>query len=378
MAKPAPTELLRKAVKTLSPDFDIEAFEIVLACVKAQEGSGSTVWLNLNAPPSSGKTLILDSFTTEALPQVGQPSIRKGILMLDSVTPRTFISGFSGLKDSGILERIEACALLIKDLSPLAGNNEARMIFSILRRVFDGSLSMTFGSGKTKEWEGRITIVCAGVNHLSTMDAELGARLLSIALRPIKFSAQLAEQNTSLKPVVVNVLQQMNAPKVTTGMYTLTRPYAESLAAMRAYIQRDWRDRGIHELPLEEQAHRLNKQFAALMAGLCELRQCQPRDTLETIQRVTVESAQPYRIAILSAMAKQPHTETTFSELLKTMRGASDWNVTDRTIRFVLEDLHVLRLLDVDEDRGFGQVLKLRQGKRWHRLNAVIQYLKTM
>lgn len=375
---PSPSELLCKEVKNLSPDFDTEAFEIAVACIKAQESNGSTVWLNLNAPPSSGKTLILDSFTAEALPQVGQPSIRKGILVLDSVTPRTFISGFSGLKDSGILERIESCSLLIKDLSPLAGNNEARMIFSILRRVFDGSLSMTFGSGKTKEWQGRITIICAGVNHLSTMDAELGARLLSITLRPIKFSAQLAEQNITLKPVVANVLQQMNVPKVTTGMYNLTRPFAESLAAMRAYVQRDWRDRGVHELPVEEQAHRLNKQLAALMAGLCELRQCQPRETLDTIQRVTVESVQPYRVVALSAMAKQPNKETTFPDLIKTIRTTSDWKVTDRTIRFVLDDLDVLQIIDKDENTNFGQVVKLRQGKRWYRLNAVVNYLKNM
>ncbi len=372
-----PINPLRRLVRRLSPDFDMEAFEVALAVVKAQEGDGQTAWLNIHAPPSSGKTLILDSFPAQPLPDAGQ-IINGGILIIDSLTPRTLASGLANMQTPGLLEKIKACSLLIKDLSPLASSGESRAVFSQLRRVFDGEFSQTYGSGKTVRWKGRITVLCASVNHLSTLDAELGARLLSISLKPIEFSPLLAERHADLRPTVERVLAHTPQPHVTREMYSIALPLARALAVARAVIVRDYRERAYHELPTEELPHRLTTEFAALCAGLCALRQCSPDETRETLTRVAVESIPPFRRAVLSVLARNlpglPQLD-----FIERVADQPRWVISERSVRYTIDDLVVLRLLD---DRrmlptGLGPpVAFVEPGTRWHEIACLTDWLK--
>lgn len=374
--KQSPSQMLIQAIEKLEPKFDTEAFEVAVACVKAQEGNGVPVWMNIHAPPSSGKTVILDSFPTRPLPDARDPIVQDGILVLDSLTSRTLISGLDTKNKPGLLERVEACSMLIKDLAPLASNNEARLIFSQLRRVFDGEFSLPFGSGKAFTWNGRITILCASVSHLSSLDAELGARLLSISLKSIPFSQKLAEKKLTLKPVVLATLALMPTPKVTTEMYKLAQPYAEAVSLMRTFIGRDSKDYDVHDLPVQERAHRLQNQIAALIGSLCSLRDCKPPDTISTIERVCVESIQPFRRAVFQQLCKHPNG-LTLSQIREGINHSLDWTISRDTIDRIMKDLYVIRLAQ-DSTKAItsgAPAMLVVHGSKWQTIHCLEQAL---
>jgi hypothetical protein len=371
----APSEILRKTLKQIAPAFDVEAYETVIACVKAQEGDGVPVWMNLNAPPSSGKTVILDSFPVRPLPNPDD-IVRGGILVLDSITPRTLISGLATANKPGLLERIESCALLIKDLAPMASNGEARLVFSQLRRVFDGELSMPFGSGKSFTWNGRMTVICASVSDLSSMDAELGARLLSISLRPIPFYRELAEQKGELRRTVTKVLRAMPKPHVVEKMYEMAIPLSQAVARLRTYVERNWKEYDVHNVPVSEQSHRLANQLAALSSGLVALRNSTIEDTIPTLKRVCVESIPTYRRHALRAI--QQRGALTLEQLRRAMSESMEWNISRATVQRVVSDLNVIRLVELDdfEEGLVGRpAMRIGKGEDWDMIECLIESL---
>ena len=122
---------------------------------------------------------------------------------LSDFTENTFLSGFYGHKEPGLLEKLGTTArngnlsvfarqcryFLAKDFTTVLSMRRDRrgMILSQLREIHDGSFRRDFGTGETKIWQGRVTIIAAVTPILDrhySMFSVLGERFFATALAP--------------------------------------------------------------------------------------------------------------------------------------------------------------------------------------------------
>jgi hypothetical protein len=161
----------------------------VLGAIQAHRlNIGDPAWLFVVAPPGSGKT------TMSIMGTCGLPEVT----MLGDFSENTFLSGFYGHKDPGILEKLGTTAkegntsvtrgdgvFLAKDFTTvLAMRREKRgAILGQLREIHDGEFKRDFGTGESKIWRGRVTIIAAVTPVLDQFYAVfsvLGERFLQV------------------------------------------------------------------------------------------------------------------------------------------------------------------------------------------------------
>jgi len=140
---------------------DLRAIRIAMGTIKAHYlGIGAPAWLFVVAPPGAGKT------TMTIMGACGLPEVQA----IGDVTENTFLSGFHGHKDPGLLEKLGPTTqggntytttgntiLLVKDSTTvLAMRRDKRsVILSQLREIHDGQFRRDFGTGVTRIWNGR-------------------------------------------------------------------------------------------------------------------------------------------------------------------------------------------------------------------------------
>ena len=167
---------------------DLQAIRIVLGTAKAHYlNIGDPAWLFVVAPPGTGKT------TTSIMSACGLPEV----VSLGDVSENTFLSGFYKHKEPGVLEKLgktteegntfitEGNALfLVKDFTTvLSMRREKRKgILSQLREIHDGEFKRSFGTGETKIWQGRVTIIAAVLRFNGHGSAE-PSNFLAISFR---------------------------------------------------------------------------------------------------------------------------------------------------------------------------------------------------
>jgi hypothetical protein len=272
---------------------DLQAVRIVLGAINAHYLKiGDPAWLFLVAPPGSGKST-MSLMGASDLPEVQT---------LSDVTENTFLSGFYGHKDPGLLEKLGTTAkngnisvsqgnavFLAKDFTTvLSMKHEKRgMILSQLREIHDGTFRRDFGTGETKIWQGRVTIVAAVTPVLDryfSVFSVLGERFLQIRWhRPdseeagewaieqqgeedqIKQEAREAIKNTFAKATPL-------APSLPSGMPPRIAALSEIVALGRTHIFRDgYGSREIEYVPEPEANTRISKGLAALIRGIAAL-----------------------------------------------------------------------------------------------------------
>ncbi len=115
--------------------------------------------------------------------------------------------------------------------------------------------------------------------------------------------------------------------------------------------------------------------LAALAAGLCALRQCQPKETVPTLERIAIESIPPFRRAVLGALAKCPNG-LSMTDVVKNARVTMDCKVSESSVRRAVSDLSILQLID-DETLTPNYFLPgavpawVRRDKRWPYLTCI-------
>ena len=168
---------------------DIQAIRIVLGAIEAHRlDIGDPAWLFVVAPPGSGKT------TMSIMGACGLPEV----ITMGDVTEKTFLSGFYAHQEPGILEKLGHTVqegqtftskgnaiLLAKDFTTvLSMRREKRSeILGQLREIHDGQFKRTFGTGVTKLWMGRVTIIAAVTPVLDrhhSIFSVLGERFLQV------------------------------------------------------------------------------------------------------------------------------------------------------------------------------------------------------
>lgn len=147
------------------PDF--QAIRIVIGAIQAHRlNLGDPAWLFVVAPPGSGKT------TTTIMGTCGLHDV----VNLGDFSENTFLSGFYGHQQPGMLEKLghtvqdgqtytsKGNAVFVgKDFTTvLSMRREKRSaILGQLREIHDGEFKRDFGTGVTKIWKGRVTVIAA-------------------------------------------------------------------------------------------------------------------------------------------------------------------------------------------------------------------------
>jgi hypothetical protein len=272
---------------------DLQAVRIVLGAIKAHYLKiGDPAWLFLVAPPASGKS------TMSLMGASGLAEVQT----LSDFTENTFLSGFYGHKDPGLLEKLGTTAkngnisvsngnavFLAKDFTTvLSMRREKRgTILSQLREIHDGTFRRDFGTGETKIWQGRVTIVAAVTPVLDryfSVFSVLGERFLQIRWhRPdseeagewaIEQQGQEDQMKTEAREAIKNTFTKATplAPSLPAGMAPRIAALSEIVALGRTHVFRDgYGSREIECVPEPEANTRISKGLAALIRGIAAL-----------------------------------------------------------------------------------------------------------
>lgn len=148
---------------------DLQAIRIALAAIQAHRlDIGDPAWLFVVAPPGCGKTTM----------SIMGASDLQDVIMIGDISENTFLSGFYGHAQPGMLEKLGVTArapdgktfttqgdavFLVKDFTTvLEMRREKRgAILSQLREIHDGMFKRDFGTGDCKIWHGRVTVIAA-------------------------------------------------------------------------------------------------------------------------------------------------------------------------------------------------------------------------
>jgi hypothetical protein len=271
---------------------DLQAIRIVLGTIKAHYlNIGDPAWLFVVAPPGSGKT------TSTIMGASGLPEV----ILLSEFTENTFLSGFHGHVQPGLLEKLGTPAqsgstietkgnaiFLAKDFTTvLSMRREKRaVILGQLREIHDGTFKRAFGTGVTKAWKGRVTIVAAVTpvldRHYSIFSV-LGERFLQIRWhRPdsaeagewaIRQQGQEAEIQRQVREAIERIFDGSveSAPALLAAMRSRIASLAEIIALSRTHVFRDSWNRDIEYVPESEANTRVSKGLAAIARGVAAL-----------------------------------------------------------------------------------------------------------
>jgi hypothetical protein len=355
IAAPVPTaspwQNLVESVRQLHYEPDIQALEAMYAAAAAHHLPGQPVWAFCVAPSSSGKTELL------------MPLEEAEAILISTVTPRTFISGWTEERtnlDGSLLSRIRNGIIVCKDFSQMLSmpHRQRGPVLADLRDIYDGHIAKEFGTGRRKEWRGRITFI-AGVTqeidrHYSIYQS-LGERFIQIRWkRPGGVEAALRaidEHAAEARVRVRHSVRELFAPIIEAG--TLSNPtlgdpdrlrianLAEFIVRARTHVSRDGKTREMDYVPDAEASPRLTQQLSQLARGAAMLhgRTEVIGEDMALIQRVAFDCLPPPRCLILN------HLNGCTSQVSnEAIVAATHLNKT--MVSRQLEELHGLRLVE--------------------------------
>lgn len=307
---------------------DLQAIRIVMGTVKAHYlNAGDPAWLFVVAPPGTGKT------TMSIMGAAGLPEV----ITLGDFTENTFLSGMFGATTPGMLEklgRVEQTGktytttgngiFLAKDFTTvLTMRREKRSaILAQFREMHDGEFKRDFGTGDTKIWRGRITVVAAVTPVLDrhySIFSTLGERFLQVRWhRPDSPEAgeRAMDQQGHEKQIrlelcesIKNIFDNTTAtvPTLPTGMRKRIAALAEIAAIGRTHVYRSgYGNREIDYVPESEANTRISKCMAAIALGIAALngRTEVDQQDLQDAMRVGLDSLTDIRRSVFGAIVE--------------------------------------------------------------------------
>jgi hypothetical protein len=328
LEKACPLAELERIIRSSFFEPDIQAIRIILGTIQAHRLSlGDPAWLFVVAPPGSGKT------TMSVMGASGLPDV----VMLGDFSESTFLSGFHGHKQPGMLEKLGHtvqegqthitngnAVLMAKDFTTvLSMRREKRAaILGQLREIHDGQFKRDFGTGVTKIWRGRVTIIAAVTPVLDkyySIFSVLGERFMQLRWhRPKSEEAgvwairqQGSEQRFqgAMRDVIGRVLGAATkvAPTLSEAMQHRISSLAEIIALGRTHVHRSsFGNRDIEYVPEAEANTRISKSLAAIAKGVASLRGHKEvaEGDLQDAFRVGLDSLSDYRRRLFLAVAR--------------------------------------------------------------------------
>jgi hypothetical protein len=342
---------------------DLEAARALCGAIAAHGLKGAPVWPMLVAPPGSMKTHLLDGF-------VGLPDIHH----IDRMTTQTLLGG--QLDDRGkvnreasLLHRIGPNGIIVyPDFSTVLSmkRDDKAAFLADMRRIYDGKLRKEFGiagaTGKSNEWQGRITFVVAVTpaidSHYGVFQT-LGERFVMIrwpraggieaAMRAMNQDTSEAKQalQKAIRDLFDNLIE--TEPCLSPLLQREIAALSELAVRGRTHVPRNGHTKEMLYIPEPESATRLAQQLAQLAKGLALVmgRTNVVVKDLAVVRRVAFDSIPPMRWKILNGLHHG--------------RRLSDLDIPKSTLKYLLEDLQALGLLT---GKGPGDALS-SQAKEW-------------
>lgn len=336
---------------------DHQAMRIVLGTLQAHYlHAGDPTWLFIVAPPGTGKTT-MNIMSAAALPEIVQ---------LSDFTENTFLSGFYSSPQPGMLEKLGRTTqegktytthgdaiFLVKDFtSVLTMRREKRgVILAQLREIHDGLFKRDFGTGESKIWQGRVSVVAAVTPALDrhySIFSTLGERFLQVrSHRPdssvagkwaIRQQGHEVEIRAQLQAAMARLFGDLPhaTPTLSAECESQIVALAELTAIARTHVYRSaYGKREIEYVPESEANTRISKGLAAIAKGIASLNrrsEVAPQDVNDAL-RVGLDCIPDYRRRLLDAV----------------IRGQSlDLVPIPRTVRNrELEELYELTLIEM-------------------------------
>lgn len=310
-----------------SDDLD-HMMTVCLAAVVSTETRGEQIWVMAMAPPSSGKTTIVDAI-----------GVARDYIWMKSVLNKIH-SGYKedkeGSKDFGDVPMLKNKTVIVKDGDPLLQDPNRGLILAQYRDIYDGSASIKYGHGVMFNHEGvRFTMIICGTAKLRELDAvEAGARYIYCSFnehpdagRERQINFHLAYRALRDVRAVANGSVEshhdpdlIRAKRMTGGYVNYLRRNAEMvLSAVRmsdesvervivfgefcAFLRArppKWQD----EVTEREMSHRLVSQFIRLAVCLAAVRNKDEVDAevLVQVRRVALDTARGRTLNLATAL----------------------------------------------------------------------------
>jgi hypothetical protein len=336
-----------------------------LAVAVAAEFEGDPLWGLLVGAPSSGKTEML-----RALDDVADEH-------LDEITVAGLLSWSRGKKQEkrGLLARrpgrVFATVADLSTLLAMSDRGSRDMLYSLLRRAYDGRVHRDIDGPEPLRWEGRLTLLAAvtpTVDTYATHSDALGPRWLYLRVpetdkqqrREASHKAResgmsLGEHRARVRELASAIVAEARARPARASVGDLLGDQLDDAALIacvgRAAVPRDgYGRREIIGMPTIEEPPRIAAQLDKLARALLTLG-LEEKDVAALCRRSALDSMPRERLACLDALANAE----TVSQAEVARRARCNRNVARRT----LEELqavdvvtHVGAERDDDQHRG--------------------------
>jgi hypothetical protein len=341
----------------LGNDYDLDALDATLATAAVERLDGDPIWLLIISGSGNAKTE-----TVQALDGI-QATITSTISSLGallSATPKR-----EKTKDStgGLLRKIGGRGVLvIKDVTSIlsmSGMMRAEVL-GALREVYDGRWSRNVGTdgGRTLEWTGRIVVIGAVTTSWDQAHdaiSSMGDRF--VLLRMDSTTGRVVAGRRAIGNTGSEILMREELADAVAGVMAGMRPVpitvspeetdvllaaADIVTLARTGVEYDYRG-DVIDAHAPEMPTRFAKQLAQVVRGGVALGMDRT-DALRLAIRCARDSMPPMRLAILDDVAANPGSST--AQVRK--RIGKPRSTVDRQ----LQALHMLGVLDVDEDEG--------------------------
>jgi hypothetical protein len=293
---------------------------------------GKPIWLSIVGPPSSGKTVMLESLE-ELLPVFpmggfsensfvsGMNSRRRG----GGETPRGVLEQIADERDydNGVFESYGTKFLTFPDFTAIFGvRPEVRhKVLGQLRMLYDQYVApIPYGNGKSVSFRGRIGALAASTpawDKFMGPETEMGERF--ILWRIARVNSQktaavgLMQDETVMKKELQEVMKNLEKMKLNPlptvdPLIRWVVELADKTAIARTVIRFDPYTRQPEDSARPEAAPRLAKQLMQMAKGLMLVKgigECEDEQIKRPLERIAVSSLPLGRFDVLSTMPEE-------------------------------------------------------------------------
>ncbi|MFH1417160.1 MAG: hypothetical protein ABII12_02590 [Planctomycetota bacterium] len=360
---PPPLEQAKAVYKKWLELPDDRILDFVFGVVFANYLGGDPVWGGIVGASGDTKTEILRSLEHDR------------IYTLSNLTPKTLISGLPSAMnqnvDPSLLPKLDGKILVVKDLTPLiSGPSDLRtQILGQFRDAYDGSSSMSFGTGDTKSFKSRFGMlfgVTPVIESCWPVINALGERFLYYRCKPgdslakvkaaFKNSNKKTKMRKELAVAAAFILKDLGPPTPEIGRVLQEQiiQLADVVAKARTPVKRRGHTEEIEYEPTAEMGTRLVGQLTQLARGITVVRGLTACDesVMEIIRHVAASGIPTKRLKLLRALLERQDPAGS-AELGTAVRLGSS------TVNLDLEDLWSLGLVNRSGGSGSSHMWQL-------------------
>jgi len=336
-----------------------ESFSDVLACCFAtlislhMSDRRNPLWMFIVAPPSSGKTSIIEGFK----------SVKEHTEYVSELTPASIVTGlkYDSDTDPSLLNTINEKVLFIEDFTPILNMPGRDEVFGIFRAAYNGFYTARFAS-TIRDYEDLYFAMIAGVTPVIERInlGDFGERFLRIRLLDDFFNEDLhiqrALDNVGLRDdqkdlllggtdgFIEYMVKNVYEPGYNSSMDTKLLNLSKFAALLRTEIHRD--KRGIPSRPVTEVASRIATQLKKLGIALTQVYRKEEvdDDCYRVMRKVAFDTCVGWFLELIQVLSQEESMSTsTISERM---------NIHPNQVRKIAEDAMQLNIISIKRRGG--------------------------